>query len=229
MVFCVTVLIVSGWWYTRNIILYKTPFIKSNDIQKFQVFYKNQPPGKHSLKDFILLDKRIFSQPVIALNNDFDNFITKDMHFINYNEAYNSILSGTLATIWVENHGLFLKHDQITFKKAKILLLFGVFPTFLIFLGFIIGTKNLFRKRDIYFLPLMTITILSFLGYIFYNIKYPYFCHLKSFFLIHLLPTAAVSFGYGITFIKKHSRILIILIVADLFVASVLTISLYLY
>ncbi len=229
MVFLTTVLVISGWWYTRNIILYKAPFIKSNDIRKFQSIYKNQPPGKHSLKDFVLFDTRIFAQPLLALDNDFKNFITKDMRFPNYNKAYNSILSGTFATIWIENHGLFLKHDSNTFKKAKILLLLAIVPTFLILFGFLIVIKNAFTRKNTYLLPLIMIALFSVAGYIFYNIKYPYFCHIKSFFLIHLLPTIAISYGYGIVFFKKHSKIFLILIGLDLFAVYILVISLYFY
>lgn len=229
MIFLTIVLVISGWWYTRNIILYKTPFIKSNDISKFQNIYKNQPPGKHSLKDFVLFDTRIFSQPVLALDNDFKNFITKDMRFPNYNKAYNSILSGTFATIWIENHGLFLKHDSNTFKKEKILLLLGIAPTFLILLGILIGIKNVFTKKNEHFLPLIIIALLSAAGYILYNIKYPYFCHIKSFLLIHLLPTITISYGYGITLLKKYSPIILVLIGLDLFAICILVISLYFY
>ncbi len=175
---------ISGWWYVRNAMLYGDPFIKSNDLEDFSYIYKNQQPGHRSLSDFFTFDFEIFNEPAVVLKQT-------DI----YNPVYNNVLTGTFATIWIDNHLLYLKlKDKISFTLAKYLLVVGLVVVCFSLFGLCLLLWRSIRSKNFEMLPMFILVALSICGYVIYNYRYPYFCHVKAFFLMHL--SIPVILGY---------------------------------
>ena len=202
---------ISGWWYIRNAVKYGDPLIKSNDLQKFSDTYSNQPPGSHSLNDFFIFDFRVFSQPFLAIDGRSEklwNNYKKNNFMIFYNDIFNSVITGTFSTIWIENHGIFL-NTKGCFTLSRVLLI----PGFLIFLlavsGFLKSCFDMFRTNIFTgLMPMVILLTVSLAAYIGYNIKYPYFFHVKAFFMLHLACPFILFFSYALNIMLKKSKIL---------------------
>ena len=200
-------------------------------MKKFNNVYNQQPPGSHSLKNFLVFDFRVFRQPFLAVNGQTEKFWSnyKKNHFlIYYNDVYNSIITGTFSTIWVENHGLFLNTNRGCLWLTRFLLI----PGFLIFVlsiaGFYKITARLFNKLNYSGLsPMVVLVIISLAAYISYNIKYPYFCHVKAFLMLHLSCPFVLSFCYGLNILLKKSKFLFNFFIICLCFIIVLVTSIY--
>lgn len=176
---------IAGWWYARNAILYGDPLIKSNDLQEFAHIYKKQPPGHHRLADFFTFNFHVFAEPLLGLKTNSSV----------YNPVYNNIPAGTFATAWLDNHQLYLRIDgPIGFTIAQCLLITGFAVTCFTLFGFGILIIRSIRSKKLSTIPLFILAGSSCIAYISYNCAYPYFYHVKAFFLMHLF--IPVMLGY---------------------------------
>ncbi len=224
-VFSSVVFILAGWWYMRNLIIYGDLFIKSNDLKKFSRIYSIQPPGTHQLKDLFMFDPKIFTQPVLARDADFDKFYSTK--YSNYNRAYNSIPAGTYATIWLEGHGLFIKFDKENYILSKWILILGLLPFFAVAVGFCLSVYNI--KNNYLYLPSVILTIISIILYYLYNIKYPFFSHVKALFIIYLYLPVLVFVNEFLKYIRKSVPIIYVLFAIDVILLCMMIVKVYNY
>ncbi|MCP5462702.1 MAG: glycosyltransferase family 39 protein [bacterium] len=224
--YCIMTFCIAGWWYLHNAIRYENPLIKANDMKKFSAVYDAQPPGNHTIEDFICFDLDIMKQPVLAIDADFDSLWQKNA-YANYNRAFNSIPAGTFATAWIENHGLFLNLTKETLWKAQLVLFLALIPTLLIFVGFVSYCNDFIIHRSFLTFTILTLLFVSVGAYLYYNYKYPYFCHVKAFFLMHLLIPVGVFHANGISLLTCKWNTLHIFFIPFYIVFSIIITLLY--
>ncbi|MDX9703589.1 MAG: glycosyltransferase family 39 protein [Candidatus Auribacterota bacterium] len=215
--FAVTILI-SGWWYVRNAVKYGDPLITSAGLTEFNHIYEKMPPGNRLLSDFITFDRRVFHNPMLAQRDDRRLF----------NPVYRNILTGTLATIWIENHNLYLRiSDKTGYAVAGCLLTIGLISTLYMIAGFLLFIRKSWAVRNFSSLPVIILPPLSLAAYIFFNIQHPYFCHIKAIFLLHLFIPAILGYCYASHWVIKRNVIAVVLHHAVLAAQILLVILLY--
>lgn len=225
LVFSTIILVISGWWYAKNLIVYGDPFIKSNDLKIFSGIYNSQPPGSRNLKDFIIFNPKIFVQPFLAEDGDFNKFYSTK--YSNYNNAYNSVPAGTYATLWLENHGLFTGFKKNDFFMSKVLLFLGLVPFAGIIIGFFLSARKCLN--NVLYLPVVIPVIISVIIYCAYNLKYPYFCHTKALFMIHLYIPALIFTCEFLKFCRRTIPAICVLYGIDLILLCLVIIKIYNY
>lgn len=206
----------AGWWYARNAVRYGDPLIKANDLEKYETLLRRQQPGKHTAGDFFTFDTRVFSEPMITLSGNTRR----------YNTVYNNVLTGTFATMWVENHLLYLAPSPATFRYAGRLLAVGLVICGMIILGFAGLVRNAVRSGSRAVIPLMVLVVVSGAAYVWHNVQYPYFYHVKAFFLLHLSVPLMLAYSYSAQWLVNRKRwgmvIYYILVAAQIMLVTML-------
>lgn len=149
------VLIISGWFYIRNLLIYQNPFTTSVDFPKFHIV---QGPRYRDIK-FL---------------TDISGFLSLDL----FKAHHYSLWSGTYFSWFYDGHNVIVPVQA--FSKAGALLVISSVPLFLMFIFGLI--KELSKKDKSYLMILYPIVL--FLSYIAYTIKLPFYSSVKGVFLI---------------------------------------------
>lgn len=170
-------LLVSGWFYIRNIVLYRNPFIASFDF-----------PEKNPL-----------TQPIIERSLSFfttlKGFVTIDL----FNSHYYSFLSGTYFSWFYDGHNVLIPVQQFS-KIGAVLVVLSV--TLLIF--FFIGLIKELRHKKQQSRVFEIYSLLLFVSYVLYNFRLPYYSTVKGIFIMSSLIPFVYFFLTGIYFYKKY-------------------------
>jgi len=176
------VLVISGWFYIRNTVVFKNPFIASIDFPQMAPKQKLNP---RDLSFFINLKGFI----------KFDLF--KAHHY--------SLIPGTYFSWFYDGHNNVVPVQE--YSKAGILLIIFSLPVFFIYLkGYFIGLKKITdRNRFLLLYPLLLIT-----SYILYNIKIPDYSTVKGAFLISSIVPFGYFFAVGLKDWERFKTIITI-------------------
>ena len=154
----IMVLILSGWFYGRNLILYKNPFVASVDFPQFQDRHK---PSGRDLKFF----------------TDLTGFLKMDL----YKSQHYSFIPGTYFSWFYDGHNVMLPVQH--YSKKGILLVIFSFPLFILSaVGFLKEIRMVSKKN----LLLIIYSVLLFTSYLLYNLKLPFYSTVKGAFLVSL-------------------------------------------
>jgi len=181
-VFVVACLVVCGWFYVRQFILFGNPFILSNDPSLFPY---RQYPGYRDIHFYTNLEG------ILPLNV--------------FGAEGESFWGGTYNCLWVDTHNTFL--PIMEFSKAGALVIYlGLLPTYLLVRGFIrairLGVKGKRKK----YLFLVVYSVVLFGGYVFYTYKLPFGSSIKTFYFLSAVSCWAVFFGLGFEKMLKWSK-----------------------
>ncbi|MEW6536004.1 MAG: hypothetical protein AB1454_10340 [Candidatus Auribacterota bacterium] len=224
--------ILSGWWYVRNAVLYDNPLISPPHRKPFQQIYSTQPPAKRVLKDIIWFDISILNNPLLAANGNVLRFFQTFMQTGDcslYNTAFNSIPAGTYSTAWVENHAYFLTVPSRQVQRLAVFLVrIALLPTLIFIIGFTALLIHAVKSKSEPLIFMMCYFLLSIAAYLWFNIRYPNFSHVKAFFLLHTTPVLAISFTYAMTIFRKRSYLLFLTAVISIVITASISYCLYL-
>lgn len=175
------VLIISGWFYIRNVVMYQNPFVTSVDFPKFHIV---QSPGYRDIKFF----------------TDISGFISLDL----FKAQHYSLLSGTYFSWFYDGHNIIVPVQK--FSKAGALLNVTSLPLFLMF---IVGLIKELSKKDKSYLMILY-PIILFLSYIAYTIKLPFYSTVKGVFLISSIIPFTYFIIRFLTPLKKYYIVFLI-------------------
>jgi len=188
LVFIGSCLLICGWFYGRNIVLYKTPFIANWDKDIFPFF---QTPTYRSLGSYISFGGVFFHHPERARRTN--------------------VPDGLYANFWTDNHMNLIKRRNPEYKKASlwmsITLILAVFPSVSLMLGFFSSLFSVFRRpAGNGELSLLVISIWLMMSFLLFTMKVPTYSTLKAHYLIGLIPVLAVYLIRGRDILNRHVR-----------------------
>lgn len=172
----VPVLLIAAWFYIRNIVFFRNPFVTSVDFPKYHI---SQPPGYRDIKFF----------------TNITSFIKMDL----FHAHFDSFFAGTYFSWFYDGHNVIIPVQS--FSKAGILLVLFSLP--LLFFS-IIGFIREIRKINSDNFLLLAYPILLFISYILYNLKLPFYSTVKAAFIMSLVVPFGYFFLKGIESYKKH-------------------------
>lgn len=176
-------MLIGGWFYVKNIYLFKNPFIASFDFPRIHPL--NQPK---TARDF-------------AFFSNMNAFFTMDM----FNAHHYSFFPGTYFSWFFDGHNTIVPVQP--FSKAGALLILFSFPIFIFYLkGFVLEIKE---KNNHNFI-LVLYSIMLFLAYILYNFRLPFFSTVKGSFLLSLILPFAYFTSKGIKLYYKWINYILI-------------------
>ena len=177
---------IAGWFYAKNVVLYKNPFISSTDFPNYSYTEK---PWDRSLSFFT------------DLSSIFKLDLFKAHHY--------SFIGGTYFSWFYDGHNNLVPVQQSS-KAGSLLIMFSV-PLALAFLiGFIKEAKNINDRNRL----LLIYPPLLFLAYFFYNLKIPYYSTVKGVFLVSSVIPFIYFVVRGVEkFVLKHQFIYVLYLV----------------
>ena len=165
------VVIISGWFYVRNVVYFHNPLVSSVDLFPIEQFGQRVVP-----RDF-----RFFT--------DLSGFRTFDLY---YAQQY-SFLAGTYFSWFYDGHNVIIPVQP--FSKAGNLLIVLSAPLFFIAIKGYVAAWRVRAANDRFFLmyPILLIS-----AYIAYNFRLPFYSTVKGLFLVSLALPFAYFFVRGL-------------------------------
>jgi hypothetical protein len=162
-----TSVLISGWFYLRNYMLYGNPIFQAADY----------------------IPLRNYAQPIVARNLNFllspMAFFTKDFFIA----QHSSLLAGTYFSWFYDGHGAMLPAQPYT--KVGTLLILMSLPFFAVSVwGFVRNLWAMWRQKTYFkntYLLLFIYTFLLLGAYLHYNFKLPIYSTVKGSFISSLL------------------------------------------
>ncbi len=182
--FLVIVLILSGWLYIRNLLIFGDPFIGNWD--KISGFHYEQHHGYRTLGFYLRSGSVFLHAPERS--------------------RWASFWDGQYGSMWMDSHGSFLNigNDKANLYGGIIIYL-ALLPSMAILLGFYQSLRSTFRSaRCNPNLALVMVSVLTFISLFSFTMEIPFFSTIKAFFFLSLMPTIAVFAGKGLYTMSKN-------------------------
>lgn len=198
--FTSTIILLAGWFYVRNVVIFDNAFIGNWD--RDAGFYFEQLPGYRTLSFYTQFGDVFFQQP--------------------FNNRFSSFWDGMYGTLWTDGHGYFVTHPyQITLMRIIIWL--AVIPTIAMLLGCFQSIKSILKSPygnpD---LALVLLCVLTLTAVIYFTMEVPFYSTIKAFFFVSLTIPICIFTGKGLlTMCDRFGRLKVI-IYADLVLLYVL-------
>lgn len=144
---CSVMLLVSGWFYARNISMYGTPFKMSRDEFMVRHVENYQSQGRRNLWEYVLFDPLILRRPQwprgIPLTGEFTDDFPHDA-------LRESVLTGIYANAWFDSAGNTVLpgvgYSDSSRHAGQILLTLGLVPSILVVVGVVTALQRLWRR-----------------------------------------------------------------------------------
>lgn len=176
-------LLISGWFYFKNFLQYKNPFITSTDFPNYAYTEK---PWDRSIRFF----------------TDLGAFAKLDL----FKAHHYSFLGGTYFSWFYDGHNNLVPVQPFS-KAGNLLTLFSLPIAFAFLTGLIKEIRKVNDKNRI----LIMYPVLLFLSYLLYNLKIPYYSTVKGLFLISaVIPFVYFSVKGFSNLLLKHRLIYLI-------------------
>ncbi len=192
------VLLISGWFYARNVEMYGNPFQMSRDFFATKRIESTIPAGNRDLSSYTSFDTTIFRHPTYAGGPVLD-----------------SVWAGVYATAWFDAHGgWFLPSalfDVTMHHVGRILMFMGLVPTFVLMLGMFTGIWRLLnqRLRDPILLPMVITTACMIAMFIIYTFENRIFTAVKASYLLPAIVPLAFWFALGLRKLADWSSLVL--------------------
>jgi len=168
-------IVIGGWFYIRNIVLFGNPLIASVDFPQYAF---SQPPGYRDLKFF----------------TDLSAFLKFDL----FHAHFYSLWAGTYFSWFYDGHNVIIPVQP--FSKAGVLLIIMSLPLTALFLIGLIREWRSPKKN----LILIVYPLLLFLSYVLYNFKLPFYSTVKATFIISAVIPFGYFLARGMELYRKY-------------------------
>ncbi len=171
-------LALCGWFYARNLMLFKDPFIGNWDPASG--FHYEQHPGYRTFGFYTRFGSLFFHLPEYA--------------------RWSSFWDGKYASMWMDTHGTFLNPgDRRTQILGTQILWLALLPATAILVGFGKAVKSLlWREWDHPYLILVLTSVLTVISLISFTMEVPTYSTIKAFFFLSLISSLGVFAALGL-------------------------------
>jgi hypothetical protein len=178
LIFCSAVFAVSGWFYARNAILFKKPFVANWDRESG--FNLEQPPGYRTLGFYARFGSVLTHTPERS--------------------RWLSFWDGYYGSMWMDTHFNMIDYrDQKANSYGTVLLGLALLPSAAILLGFAHSLKRVFWERRFEAdFALVACVAVAIPALVLHTLQVPTITVLKAFFTLLLVPALAVFSGLGL-------------------------------
>lgn len=209
LVFLMLTLSVCGWFYARNWMIYKTPFIGNWDEGLSPYIRK---PTFRSLDFYLGFGSVFFHTPKLAM--------------------WATGPDGIYASLWADAHLNLIKKDHprlnSTLLLMSIMLILAAMPSMAIILGLGASALSVFRRpalnKD---LVIVAVSIWTWIALAIYMLKNPVYTVSKAHYFLSLVPVLGVFLVRGRELLGLHARWLRFVLDGTLFVLIGLSIWIY--
>lgn len=207
MVSAAALLMVSGWFYARNVMVYGTPFKMSRETFLLQRYENVQTRGQRGFLEYVLFDPLILRRPEWPRGV---GLVGGERPF-GYSAMRESVPTGIYANTWFEGYGGWVlpkvTQDEPTRRAGQLLLTLGVVPTVLVLIGIWQALARLRRDGWDNTIVLMLLTFGAMMVVLVQGTRaVPIHAAVKT---TYLMP-ASVTFGYwlalGVAWLGARSR-----------------------
>ena len=154
-------LLTGGAYLLRNLVQFG--FIQPVGLPAHQRMLE-LPPGERALSDYIYLPVATWTDPQL-LNPD----------------LLRSVWGSTYATLWFDGHRFFLPaNDPLVTRLGTATLLLALLPTLAFGIGMVRGVRRIASGASRPDLPLLLMTGLALVGYVYYTWRNPWFPVVKG-------------------------------------------------
>ncbi len=144
---CSVMLLVSGWFYARNLSMYGTPFKMSRDEFMVRHVENFQSQGLRNFWEYVLFDPLILRRPAwprgIPLTGEFPADFP-------HSALRESVLTGIYANAWFDSAGNTVipapAYSDVTRHAGQMLLTLGLVPSILVVVGVGTAIQRLWRR-----------------------------------------------------------------------------------
>ena len=138
-------LMMSGWFYARNIVHYGTPFKMSREEFFLQRYEGVQSRGQRGFLEYVLFDPMILRRPEwprgVALAGG---------RMTEYSAMRESVPTGLYANTWFDGYGGWVlpkvTQSEAARRAGQVLLTLGLVPTALMAIGFCRAVRRIWRE-----------------------------------------------------------------------------------
>src|ERR1051326_489062 len=203
------VLVMSGWFYARNIREYGEPFVGNWD--QVTGFQYHQNPGYRSAGFYFTFGKVFFHHPERA--------------------PWISWADGNYASMWADVYRAFLNvSNPNVYVWEVIQLLFALLPSFAILFGFFATVQSVWRtppgNAD---LLLVGFSVWLWQSLISFTLELPFGSAIKAFFFLSLVPVFAIYLIRGRDILNRRFHFLTHVLDVNLVVLACISALLYRY
>jgi hypothetical protein len=170
-------LLVGGWFYGRNLVLYG--YLYPQNLETHSLMF-SMPPGERHLVDYLRVPLATWTDPQV-LNP----------------ELLRSIWGSTYVTLWYEGHGHFLPKDVPEVKRlGTALLVLAILPTLAFAIGAMRGARRAWRDPRAPESPMVLLVAVTLAGYAAFTWNNPWFATVKASYLLGIsIPFAYFASG----------------------------------
>jgi 4-amino-4-deoxy-L-arabinose transferase-like glycosyltransferase len=176
--------LVAGWHYGRNFTRFGTPFIGNWD--EASGYHYHDEPGYRTLRFYATFSGVLTHQPERA--------------------RWSSFWDGMYGSAWGDIHGTFLALKNKNVQAAQTVLYWlALGPTLAAVVGAGRTLRFVLRERwDHPYTLLLLYAAFSVTGLVLYTLRLPHETVMKAFFLLSLVPAAAVFAGLGLDLMARQ-------------------------
>ena len=204
-----TTLIIGGWHYFRNAIVFGDPFIGNWD-QESNYRYE-QLPGYRTSSFYTSFGSTFFHQPE--------------------HSRWASFWDGIYTSLWSDPFSTFLNYeDPMTLPLVSTILVLAILPTIAILIGFGNAFQQIIRRDwdHPYFILIIT-TILTIAALIEFTLEVPFFSTINARFLLSLTTSIGVFAALGMQTLSRNLGRMRWLLYANLGILYILILYTFLY
>ena len=215
-----------GWYYARNVERYGTPFVMSRTELMLRMAENIQPQARRSLGEYVLFDPMIFRRPAwprIVPGETADSWSRA---------RRDSVWTGLYANTWFDGFGGWVvplvTDSELARRAGQALLVLGIVPTLLVFVG--IGHAIWKLRRDGWddvlvacLLTLGTMLVIFIVG----TRTVPIPAAVKATYLMPVTVTFGVCFALGLEHARKWRPTLVPMVAANLLMLSAVAVVVF--
>jgi 4-amino-4-deoxy-L-arabinose transferase-like glycosyltransferase len=203
------VLLISGWFYARNVREYGNPFVGNWD--QVTGFQYHQNPGYRSAGFYFSFGRVFFHHPERA--------------------PWISWADGNYASMWADVYRAFLNvSDPNVYSWIVIQLLFALLPSFVILLGFFATVQSVWREppgnADIL---LVGFSVWLWQSLIVFTLDLPFGSTIKAFFFLSMVPVFAIYLIRGRDILNQRFHLFSYILDINLMLLGCISALLYRY